>query len=546
MNLVVLQGFVLAGGILAALLGVILYRRLPQWGPIGRIGVVFLPLLAFFGVGEMIMQLVDAPYANWNPPRLAPAFALWHGYAMYYGPDHGPVLGNIYGPGLALAYLPTVIFPLPSLALKFGVLLTSGYYFLPVVSLHCMREERDRRCWALAGMGIVWFMFITVLYTPLSYIAFSIHADAPAVSLCGLACVFLYGKTGRHSWRTFLPAAICSALAVWTKQTMVPILIALPLYLWLAEGRRTCLNYLKYLAVGLGLISVVFTIWLGSKPLWFNLFVIPGHHPWYPLLADSPVEWLRSLRLPAKVSVLLEAAAQLIEFCLVPLSILVAYFIYKYRFSVAKLTSLRSWFTTQSWTLPALVGLCMVPTSLLGRVKVGGDINSLSFATYFIFLAASLVLVQAGARICALEFQGSTKQVRNLTFCTLLVFTVSIYSGSRFSPHRVGRPGPNFSDQAFRFLQAHPGECYFPWDPLVHLMAEKKLYHFCYGVFDRELAGYPLSPEHLRSGLPPQLKWVIFAGGADRTYSLKYLPEFDQPDMSFLEELPSCISYRRK
>ncbi len=528
------------------LLGTLCYRRLSGWGPVGRMMAVLLPLLAFLGAGDLVMGLFDAPRALWNSPRLAPAFALWHGYAMYYGPESGPVLGNIYGPVMALAYLPTVFFSLPSQALTAGVALTIGYYFLPVVGLHFKREEPDYRRAVLASLGIVVFLFMTILSPPLSQVAYSIHADAPALGLSGLACFFLYARTGRHSRPTLLPAAFCAVLAVWTKQTMVPLLFALPLYLWLAEGRRVAFDCLKYLAACLVITSAVFIIWLGAQPLFFNLFVIPSHHPWYSALPDSPLKGLRTLALPVRLSVLLEAAAQWLQFCLIPLAMLLIYFLYRRCFSRSRLVAVRDWFAAQPWVLLAFVGICLLPTSLLGRVKVGGDINSLALSGYFIFVAASLVLVQVVARVSAFEFRNSAQVARLVTFSVLIGCAVPAYTESRFQINLVAYAGPTAADKAFYFLKAHPGEAYFPWNPLGHLMAEGKLYHFCYGVYDRKLADYPMSPEHLHSALPPKVKLIIFSGAADRAYTLDYLSEYSQPDFSYAKELISSSVYVRK
>ena len=38
----------------------------------------------------------------------------------------------------------------------------------------------------------------------------------------------------------------------------------------------------------------------------------------------------------------------------------------------------------------------MVPTSLLGRVKLGGASNSLMYPYYFLFIAASLIIYKVG------------------------------------------------------------------------------------------------------------------------------------------------------
>src|SRR4051794_40991944 len=41
--------------------------------------------------------------------RLAPTFALTHGYNVYYPPESGPALSTLYGPVTVLAYLPATL-----------------------------------------------------------------------------------------------------------------------------------------------------------------------------------------------------------------------------------------------------------------------------------------------------------------------------------------------------------------------------------------------------------------------------------------------------
>ena len=87
-------------------------------------------------------------------------------------------------------------------------------------------------------------------------------------------------------------------------------------------------------------------------------------------------------------------------------------------------------------------------------------------------------------------------------------------------------PLDNPQEQAYDFALRHPGEAYFPWQPLSTLLAEGRLDHFNFQVHARTAAGYPLSQEHFEAYIPPDLQFVFFRPKA-RDYSvLQYLLEF--------------------
>ena len=63
---------------------------------------------------------------------------------------------------------------------------------------------------------------------------------------------------------------------------------------------------------------------------------------------------------------------------------------------------------------------------------------------------------------------------------------------------------------AFDYARRHPGEIYFPRMTLVHLLAEGEVYHQVIGVLDRAYAEFPLTEDHLRAHLPPEMKGIAF------------------------------------
>ena len=58
-------------------------------------------------------------------------------------------------------------------------------------------------------------------------------------------------------------------------------------------------------------------------------------------------------------------------------------------------------------------------------------------------------------------------------------------------------------------------------------MAEGKLYHFSYGMFDRELAGFPVTEGHFRQSIPARVRYIGLAT-QDAPIVSRYLPEFSR------------------
>ena len=98
---------------------------------------------------------------------------------------------------------------------------------------------------------------------------------------------------------------------------------------------------------------------------------------------------------------------------------------------------------------------------------------------------------------------------------------------------------PNNPQQlSYAFAKAHPGEVYFPWNPLSTLLAENTPYHFAYGLLDRQLAEMPVSPDYFYAYMPAHLKWVAVSKGNEYGMEIAqaYLPNFSHP--VDLPELP--------
>jgi hypothetical protein len=497
----------------ASLLGAWRFIRCRERRPADRWIAAFFPLIVVLLAAVFLQPILDAPYRSiWNQVRVAPAVSLAAGYTLYYPTDQGPVTGNIYGPMASIAFLPATAASTPSGVLRVGTALSLCLYFMPLLWLARFSHDRDGAGRQAGLFALALFPIVTFLRPggSLEYVATLIHADAPALGFGGAACAVLY-TDAENRWRSLALSALFGVLAVWSKQVMGPLLVAMPLWLWWDAGFRTAVRYAAW-SVGAGvLIAAVSLTAFDGRALVFNLLNVPGHHPVDSSWGKFPENLLR---------VMLEWLSH----GTVTLGLL----------SVGVILTLYDAERPRSrWTLFLVAALAVLPTSIWGRLKVGGDRNALSFSLYFLLLAACLLLRERAVLgrywLVVLAVSGGA----------LLLIRAQ---QERFA--MLAARGPSETELVHAYLQGHPGEAYFPWNPLGHLLAEGRLHHFDYGLFDRELAGFPPSADHVRAGVPSSARFLCFPPTANMTYVRKYLPEYQR--QVGIAELPGFACYERE
>ncbi|MBD2004211.1 MULTISPECIES: hypothetical protein [Cyanophyceae] len=182
-----------------------------------------------------------------------------------------------------------------------------------------------------------------------------------------------------------------------------------------------------------------------------------------------------------------------------------------------------------------------MPLSVLHRAKLGGDVNAYSLTTYFLCAASSLMLLKSVVGADTKKLQQFSKLLV-AALCLAFIFTKSF--NIKNLDYQFSNLLNNPQEVAYNFSKKHPGEGYFPWNPLSTLMAEGKLYHFAFGLLDRERAGFKVNEEHFRRYIPDQIKLIAFPKSAQDKDTLKYLPEFSQ--QIIVDELPGWNVYTRE
>lgn len=444
----------------------------------------------------LLIKILESPGwgDGWGAARLTPTFAWLQGYPLYGAIAQEPILNTVYPPLTYLAYLPATWSRDISVAVMVATAIAMGWFMVPVGLWLRATGQFGALLWA----GFGWW---SLQCPPLAFSGFSIHADAPALGLAAMAVWLVWG--GRVGL-----GAVAAVLAVYAKQTMVPVMLALFIYLWLWGKVGSLMVFVK----GLGLSGLVVSLglWLSFDPgaMWFNTMVLPASHPW---------------RSPDRVGILLSSLAELGGYGLLVWLLVVGGWCYLRATNANHLAD----FWRRPWAINLLTALFLVSTSLLGRVKVGGVENTLSPSLYFGAIAA-LLLIQDW--YLGLECQSQNLIKLGTTAMLVMVAVIQVKSLPGLSLAIANLPN-NPQAIAYQYAKAHSGQIYFPFHPLAHLLAEGKLYHFHYGIYDRELAGYAPTAAHFAAHIPNDLQLVAFPPrfpSRDLTKSppLRYLPEF--------------------
>jgi hypothetical protein len=493
----------LAALALALLLGVFLARRRRAASRMQRALALLLPVATLFVLWTTVGLLVEAPWHHWIAVRLLPSAALLEGHELYTLPGQGALNGWIYPPVFPLVFLATMWIPELTLAIYASALLSAAALVVPLFLL-------VRR---VGGVGLpAWAAFVCAWCGiagafPSRNILAGVHVDALAVGLGLLSLTCLVGTGGAvpSGGRLWL-SALCAALAAFTKQVELPLVLAETGFLAAVYGRRTALRFLGLAAcAGLGL-GLLFAAVFGLRGMLLNAFLVPMRHPFLSLRALAPESAREFLPwIAAFVAVLLLFRRRLVR----PLS--------------------------ADYTLVFLAALCLLPTSILARAKHGGWLNSYHSQPYLV-AALALVLLAAARGL------GERARWGMLAALSILALAVLPLGRARFAFRRVRELDRNPERLVSEFARAHPGRAYFPCFPLAVLRGEGRLYHLVWGINDRELGGYSLSDAELRAGIPPHPEYVIIEPGA-RQDVLRRLPEFRT--RTRLPELPGWEVFTR-
>jgi hypothetical protein len=517
--------------LLCAIAGIYLYARNKNSDFFGRLMWALIPWGFFLVFCNLLLSLTAPPNELWSSARLLPTIALTKGYRIYYGPTNGPIVGWSYPPFAPLAYLPASLWHSPGQSVRAACVMSWIFYFLPAL-LVIASSSSGGEAGATGGgpyLGVAFFLlcsytlfkdYVSHSYA-LSYTALGVGCDAPALGCAATSCALLILSQNKQRGIGFqIASAVFAALAVWSKQVTFTLFVALPLWVLLTQGIARAARFTAILFGVLILLSAVFVLAFGFPEIWFNVFALPARRAWVG-------------RFPNNV---LGASQELQKHLFVLLILPLAVVLYEWRSKRSEVCRSR-WFSENRWTLPLLVALCMFPSSVMGRVQVGGDLNSFSYCLYFTLIASCALLLHLLTRPRA-ERPSQLVHALAAVLVALVCFVQVQNIGSGLNHFHTKETDTSI---AYNFIKRHPNSAYFPMQPLAHLAAENKLYHFGFALLDRELGSFLVSEQHAAAHVPQSCDLICFRSNDPPVEKL--LKGFEQGDG--MPELPGWICYRR-
>ena len=508
-------GLILLAGSAGVPAGVWSFRHFVLWGFANRCIAAVIPTFAFVLFVDIITAIGDAPSMVMSNIRLARSVALTFGYSLYYGPDTDqPIIGTLHTPLSHMLYVPFSMFRHPTQALLGGATLSFLLVFGPLMWVHFQTDQRNAIARLFSSYAFLACGLGLLSNESTSFVPFAIHTDAAAWGLATLAAGLL-SRSPHASSASLAASAMCAVLSVWSKQTMVPLLLALPVFLFLADGLTRSLRYVIYLlASGLAISTLALALLWPPQAFWFNVVTLASHRPHKSGtgLVDAAFERLAVDGLSPFIATLFFTILAIFH---------------------TKTTgaTLRGLFSTNRWLVFLVVGAFQLPVAIQGWITVGAETNHLGTVVYFLYLSATTAIC---GYLTASELRDQNLATHVARILPILIVVIglvpvvslwnpiSAWAHPRLAINGIIRQSLNrhivfgrirlsdSSREAYEYARRHPGRAYFPTNPLSILLAEHRLYHVDTALWDREISGHPISEEQYRKHIPEGFRIVAY------------------------------------
>lgn len=450
-----------------------------------------MPVLWCLFAIEVLEGILREPTLIWNEIRLSRSLALLQGFHLY--PDEhelGPVIGTLHPPISHYLFLPAAAIHDPTTSILAGSLLACVVVFSALGFALVRSAPAVSGRWAITAVSFLFCGFLIVESEGTFNTAFGIHTDAAALAFATIACTFVSSRNRMTTASSVWMSAAACALAIASKQTIAPVALAISLYVAITEGRKRFALFLLAIVVTGGSILAFLLFILPARAFLFNTLVLAAHRPLKPGYLEILAGVYRMGRL--------EALPALLPVLFLAISSWMA---------ARPRREIRQFFATNRWMVFLMASAALVPVSMKAIVTVGADVNHLGFVLYFLFVAAGLAIQQYFT-----DANPAARLSSRLFLATGIL--VSLAPGMALTVHASLRNlRANASQTAHTYNLRHPGLAYFPCNPMTSLLKDGKLYHLDSALYDRELAGYPLTPKQLRSGLPHSFILVALPPG---------------------------------
>jgi hypothetical protein len=417
------------------------------------------------------------PLRSWNDIRLAPTFALKLGLPLYPGGD-GAASTWMYGPLPVWLNWPATWMPGPGEALFVAGGINAGFQAAAILAV-CLAWPTPLSGPISLG-GRLLAAAVTIAIWPWANWQF-LQADNYALT-CGLLSnlVLARGRGEAHAWG----AAALATAGIMCKQTSLGVPLGQVAWLAATAGTIPTLRHVGRLAItGCGWLALLLA---NTDPgrAWFTAILTPAGLPW--------------------ANDIFERFMDLAPHFAVHLTVPVATWLWLARRQA-----------TADLLLPSLVWLVAWLPGLASAFKIGGTLNNLQ--GFPLWLPPAAVVVTA-------TFSGLPRG--RVIRVGLAVAALAILAGRIATrPVRIWQPLIVAYDDARELSRQFPGQIWFPWNPLVTVFSEGRLYQVEDGLYVRSLVGRPVPHSASREHLPPRFNAIAVSNqGSTWGIAEKLLP----------------------
>jgi hypothetical protein len=523
--MIFLIGLVLLAAIFS---GWVIFRRQRELEPIDRAIATAMPVMAALLMIEIVLNILTEPFFGMNDVRLTRTLALFNGIKLYPGANAtGPIIGTLHTPVSHILFWPAIFAATPASAICIASAIAFVLVLGPLLWLHWPRTRTHPRnvlfsFYALITCGCILFRDDTSGGMRAS--VFHVHTDAAAICFAAMAGAVICLAKFKPGWGHLLLSSAFAVLSLGSKQTMAPALLALCIFLLMADGLRTALRYaICLLGSGLVLCAALACWFRPAQDVLFNIVTLASHRPYKNPLITA----FRELFSDATMQGLT------VVFCLL------FFVLYWYFYERNPGNGWRRLFSVERWIIFPLIGVFLVPVCVKAQLTVGADLNHIGMACFFLTLGTTLGL----SRFMKDETSVARAAVAKLLAAVLILVSLPGVIGTVFdSAFKNARKQPDVT-VTYEYAMKHPGRAYFPRNPLAEFYAQHRFYHYDGALIDRELAGHEIGQAQLVSGIPSDA--ALIAIEKDQHISkalLDYMagwPQINDP------ELPGWIVYQR-
>jgi len=423
--------------------------------------------------------LCAAPGLAWNPARLAPAYAIAQGLDPYATRASGAHLGWFYGPVFPLFSLPAAFVPNLTLSFLAWGALNLAAIFVPAWVV--LRTGLDRRG---AALGLGFYGALLLVHPATHAMFFWIHIDALCVGLGFIAAAAIWRWTQGRGTAALHAAALAAALAVWTKQ--LALVVPVVLVAWTARhaGARPAARLAAWLVIYGGGLGLGFMRWFGSEELLFNLWLIHARNP------------LKASWLPEGTT-----AAQLLPATVLWLAVVLG--------AGRRGPGAKTAGSAESLLLWLALG--SLPLGVMAALKEGGGVNSVH-SVHALGLLAAFGLARAAAPDAAPRGAGLAAGA---------VAAVVALAAWQLADYPLRATPDRGQEAILRQAEENRGRLYLPWNPLVTLITDRKIYPFDNALYCLWLSRLEPSREAVRAAVPAGA-FILYHEPVQSRFALRY------------------------